>query len=427
MYNSILDILNCSEEEIIATAEIAALEPDLPEINAVFPTIKCYEFNEADNFSDPAVRDRFKNEHFFDECELFTAPVNTTSTLEGYLSNTTFHEADLIKLIEPSADVVLARCNFGKVVFNGYTEIVKVPKSSRGRKKKKKDKKYRKQQGLGTDFNSQLTLFVLSRDSLTMFDENGDEFIRVDAPVYKFKVFRNGMIQLPGMRQSTIEDVMECAKIVTSTINNLLHNGEKDISKTTMIINAKAVMKNYKFLVKMPAGMAIDLIAMNSIIGRDFMNKANKIYDFEYICQKNRLYIRFKTPITDNFKKRTRVKIFASGKINILGALYADSTYEICQYLCNTIRNNRHKLITELGDIVYKIPLRENNIQMLESPVPYTDWIPKIEPLPVNICADFIRLCHKSHAEYTRQANKICDQLIRDHFSCQYSEAVFAV
>jgi len=107
-------------------------------------------------------RERFCNERVYYETYLFTAPINTTNTTSGFLTNVDFMEEDLIMHVSPDERIVVYRCNYGKEVYVGYTEPVKVKKTNRGRKKKEKKKKPRKKQGNGTDFNSQMTFIVVS-------------------------------------------------------------------------------------------------------------------------------------------------------------------------------------------------------------------------------------------------------------------------
>jgi hypothetical protein len=301
--------------------------------------IEVYEFDPKHNVMNLAIREEFKTEKIFNETEIFTEPVSTTNTMEGYLSNVQFHEEELIGEFEPDVDIVIYRCNYGKLKYAGYTEPVKQRTTNRGRKKKIKKKKLRKKQGEGGDFNSQITF--VARSQLTPVPVNG--IIPLNTRVYKFKVFRTGKLQLPGVHQHLIDDVINCTKTIVGVLNQHLHAGELNPALLTNIININPVMKNYKFTVKLPAGHIIDLEALRKIMtthrAAQFRNdllgapEHPKMFRITYTRQDTKLSVKFITPIHRKPKKMTRVNIFMRGKINILGAFEAATTRQICEFL----------------------------------------------------------------------------------------------
>lgn len=217
------------------------------------------EYDMENNVLSNEIRDRFKTEVVFEETDLFTSPLSTTNTMEGYLSNVSFHERDLIQELIPDEDVVIYRCNYGKVKLDCYEEPLKVRKTNRGRKKKEKKKKLRKKQGEGNDFNSQITFVVSSRTN------SPNTF----AKVYKFKIFRTGKLQLPGVHPHLIDDVIECTKIIVRKLNFYLHPGEENPTKQSCVVNVNPVMKNYKFIIKLPPGHIIDMEALRNLLSQE--------------------------------------------------------------------------------------------------------------------------------------------------------------
>lgn len=254
----------------------------------------------------------FRDEFIYKETNIFTAPQSTTNTMEGFLSNVAFHEQELIKILVPNEHIVMCRCNYGKVVHPNYVEPVKEKKSNRGRRKKEKRKKLRKKQGDGLDFNSQITFVVQC----------------ASAKVYKFKVFRTGKLQLPGVRQNAIDDVIECIGKLAQYLSGFL-------KEQIEVVCLNPVMKNYKLAVKLRRNHIIDMEKLKAILlqNRTLQFGHPEIFMVKYTRQDTKLSIKFSTPIKKNEKKKTRINIFMRGKINILGAFDTKTTSKICEYL----------------------------------------------------------------------------------------------
>lgn len=352
-------------EEQIKSLEIPNIKIDPQPL-----MIEVAEFDPKNNVLDKTVRDKFKHEIVFDETDIFTQPISTTNTMEGNFSNVQFHERDLIDLLIPDEDLVVYRCNYGKTIYEGYTEPVKQKTTNRGRKPKAKPTKTRKKQGNGGDFNSQVTFVVRSNDG----PEPVNGIVLSDAKVFKVKVFRTGKLQLPGIKNESIDDVITCANTIAEALNFQLHPGETDPTKVTNIVNLNPVMKNYKFIVKLPPRHIINMKRLKDILRTEHMNqrrrpviladlaevqeafkdgvaRAEDVADVQkaYDCMcdgapehpdifllkpnHTKLSIKFSTPIFKKEKKKTRINIFMRGKINILGAFDVEATRQICNYL----------------------------------------------------------------------------------------------
>lgn len=347
-------------DEIIGLAPIVI--PERPKVN----TQPIPAFNPDNNMVDDIVRDWFKSETVFEATELFTTPVTTTITTEGYLSNVQFRESELIEELEPDEDFVVIQCNFGTKTYPGYEPPVKIKRSNRGRKKKPVKERKRKKQGTGECFNSQIT-FVMP--STVAYDPT------VDTPrVYKFKVFRTGKIQLPGLRlTSSIDDIIVLATKLVNMMNFHLHTCEQDPTKLAKLVNLNPVMKNYKFRVNQPSDNIIDLRELQRIlitcqrgsIVKDhpeivgIIENYPKILEIKYARQYTKLSVKFRTPTARKAKKKVRVNIFQTGKVNILGGHATNVTRQICEFLHWIFMTFRYQLSVRLGSAE---PIPEYNI-----------------------------------------------------------------
>ena len=397
--------------------EILQLVPIVVNIQPRPLMVEVVEFDEKNNVLDPIICEEFRLECIFDETDIFTKPVSTTNTMEGYLSNVKFHERDLIEELIPDEDMVLYHCNYGRVKYDGYTEPVKERKTNRGRKKKEKKKKLRKKQGTGNDFNSQITFVVRS----TKAEEPVDGIVPYNSQVYKFKVFRTGKLQLPGVHQSNINDVICCTKKIAQIMNFHLHPGVIDSTKLTNVINVNPVMKNYKFIAKLLPGRIIDLEALKQILTAEkvmqkddpdyYLNRPDHpgLFMVKYTRQDTKLSIKFSTPIFKDPKKRTRINIFMRGKINILGAFCAKVTRQICDYLHWVFEQNYDQIIvTEGSDDSIPIITWVENIEqytdeesddMINS---FINWLPK---LPETTEDDYINILNMIDEIYNEEIN----------------------
>jgi TATA-box binding protein (TBP) (component of TFIID and TFIIIB) len=297
-------------------------------------------FDTTCNILDNSIKMAFENDIGDIDNEIFTQPIPTTFTMEGFLSNVKFDEEQFIHLIEPNENVVVLNCNFGKKIHHSYTEPVVVKKNKRGRKKKEKVQGKRKIQGSGKCFNSQIT-FIVRADT----DTSGKPIIRTegmdphDDLVYKFKVFRNGRLQLPGAKPILINDIIGKVTHVIDMLNKGLYPNEKDPSKLISIININPVMKNYKFAIKLGENHIIDLMLLkhklmkHRVAEKPDAPKHPLIIDVNYTRESTKNAITFATPLNNKPKKVTKLNIFMSGKVNILGAYHSDTARELCDYI----------------------------------------------------------------------------------------------
>lgn len=344
-YNNEMKLL---EEQV---ARIVVEDPIKPKIDYIMPIAHVPVFDEKYNLSDRNVRDEFVNEKIFDcnVLNLFSDPSLTTSTVQGAFTNVAFIECELIEKLTVDTEILACRSNFGKLAYENYSEFVKSRKTKRGRKKKEKKQKMRKCQGTGDEMNSQITFVIKS--TTVNFD---DGIMPINPKVYKFKVFRTGKLQLPGVKPADIEDVVECAKILAAELDLVLHAGD-DISKRTMLANLNPVMKNYKFVANIPPNSIFILPELKKLMiidenkpegERDANIPPHPKFSFKK-CTYDKMAIAFRTPTPEKPKKKVKINIFMRGKINILGGLHPEPLKSICTYLHYMLQKHYDKVVGE--------------------------------------------------------------------------------
>lgn len=306
-------------------------------------------FSQTHNLLDEDVRNSFRSEVIMPENEAFTAAINTTNTVEAQISNVYFMEEDLTAKMETNKYMVIVRSNYGSKKWPGYVIPEVERKSNRGRKRKEKKVKARKCQGDGREFNSQVSPWVRARDT--------------DTKVYKFKLFRTGKIQLPGVQQHLIDDVITCARRVEKAANLYLHGGQP-ISRLTYITH---VMKNYKFRVKCSPAEILDLAALRDIVAAppEGCPPRPDIHMIKYSRQDSKMSVLLSTPMLHKPDKNVRINAFLRGRINILGGYNSDMTRGICEFFTHIFTVGREQIVVRACEVETK-PRRK--------PIPRLSW-----------------------------------------------------
>lgn len=380
-FDSIFDMMasSTSFEDSIKelTQQISTIEIVTPVIEQKVSTVSVDYFDQKNNTLLPENKEKFKQEIPFNEKDIFTDPIVTTITMEGLMTNVKFHEREFIKELAPSVDIVVIDCNYGKLIYPGYIEKIKVKNNNRGRKKKTKVKKPRKVQGSGLCFASQITFVRRALDAPLelligplpehCYNKNitpdASEpqweliepiyFIPSSTPVYKFKLFRPGRMQLPGARPDTIDDIIEKAHTIAEYVDSKLHVNELNVANRSRVINMNPVMKNYKFCLKTSENELINLTLLKKILLNYKTHSpldapVHPAYcDVKYTREDVKLSIMFITPIARDPTKTTLVSIFMRGKINILGIYHTELTKQICDYLYYIFKNNPKLIVKE--------------------------------------------------------------------------------
>ena len=301
------------------------------------------------NLTTEKTRREFAAEDVFggEQYSLFTDPQNTTNTLGASFSGESggiyFHEEQLIKYVRTTKAIHGYDCNYGHTRSPDFISKIIPPKSTRGRKKKTPTKKPRKPQGDGSSFNSQITFLVRNPDSF------GPTYFRI-------KVFRTGELQIPGVTQPHINAIYDCIGAVRDQLQESLlrlRDAHPEAVKCPDVINIAEitpVMKNYKFSVIHRENQLLRLDQLKKILLAKGPAEPLRIIHVKYSKQEPaKLSIKFHTPIPGNTTKGTRVNVFISGKINILGAFEVSATQKICDYLHSVFENHRLTLVGTMG------------------------------------------------------------------------------
>lgn len=267
---------------------------------------------------------------------IFGKPVPSTLTAQGQMSNISFNESEVIDgLSEPTGNIILIGCNFGEKYNAEYQEPEPVQKSGRGRKPKPKIKTKRRSQGSGKYFSSQITFVIRHPTSGTH---------------YKIKLFRNGVFQVPGVKDPSMQDLVAPVQILRDYLS---YNFGEDVQ----ILNFMAVMRNYKAKL-IDESLRVDLVYLEDII--DFyksyrlfipfvrhelapLHKKSRMKAEQFIRKSNLLNVaetnyntdkcfclnlKFYRPMPNDPEKKTTVKLLKKGKINFDGG---NSEYEMLE------------------------------------------------------------------------------------------------
>jgi TATA-box binding protein (TBP) (component of TFIID and TFIIIB) len=243
------------------------------------------------------------------------------STLQalGHMSNVRFHEKDLIREIIPTAIVPGIMCNYGYLKAPEFKIAPERKETKRGRKPKPRTINRRHQQGSGAYFNSQITFCV--------------DYMK--PTYYQVKVFRNGKVLIPGGVEQSMSDIHAVLTIVRDMLRLYM---TPDIE----IVSVYSIMRNFKTSLLIDnVRVNLDALKKQLILDRDNLPPGTEVkYNSERYPG---VIVKFNTPIARNAKKRTTLKLFHSGKINIDGTISEESGI----YFYNWIRDyylKHHKL-----------------------------------------------------------------------------------
>jgi len=279
------------------------------------------------------------------EQQLFTPLQPSTLTAQGLMSNISFNEQECIKtLSKPSDHILMIGCNYGEIIHPKFKKPIEKKISSRGRKPKPRKIKKRKTQGNGKYFSSQITFLIEHPDP--------------PHNLYKIKLFRNGVFQVPGILNPDMGDLVKPIKILR---DYLAHNFNQNVQ----IMNFMAVMRNYKCALTNPF-YHVDLERLEELLFKEKIDVDNENflnYMLRDISYKYRekikdivgnfnpmniaemtyntdrcfcLIIKFYRPNILDAKKKTTIKLLKKGKINFDGGnsqQEIDELYYWLQYI----------------------------------------------------------------------------------------------
>jgi len=294
--------------------------------------------------------------------QIFTPLKPSTLTAQGKMSNVDFLEKILIQMIaEPTGNILMIGCNYGELFNKTYKKpIIKKP-SGRGRKPKPKRKTKRKIQGNGRYFSSQVTFVI--RHPKTQH-------------IYKIKLFRNGVFQVPGIKDPTMIDLVEPIDILKKYLSENLH-------ESIQVVSLIAVMRNYKSQLINP-NFHVHLEKLEELILKEKNQPSNEIF-INYMLQsinkkavgiiKKRignfnpmniaemtyntdrcvcLIIKFYRPNILKPQKKTTVKLLKKGKINFDGGNSEQEILELYYWTQHIYHKYADKILFDVRHITNK-------------------------------------------------------------------------
>lgn len=262
------------------------------------------------------------------DSKLFTDIEPSTLTAQGSMSNVSFDEREIFDMLsDPKDNILMIGCNYGEKFNPTYVIPEVAPRSGRGRKPKPKPKTQRKPQGSGKYFSSQITFLIKHPES---------------SIIYKIKLFRNGVFQVPGIKDPSMSDLVKPICILR---DYLAYNFDEDVQ----VLNFRAVMRNYKSKL-IDSTVHIDLEELEKCINRHksfqrflpmlkkilkpidpkfmdktlkYIGKTNPLNIAEITYNTDRcfsLILKFYRPTSSDMTKKTTVKLLKrGGKINFDG------------------------------------------------------------------------------------------------------------
>lgn len=309
------------------------MEMNTPEFNLI-DDIKIYTGTTQNNREQYVKTIKYLSSLVTDK--LFSTPTPSTLTAQGLMSDISFDESEVIDMLsEPTGYIMVIGCNYGEKYNVAYSTPVHVKKSNKGRKPKPKEQPKRRSQGNGKYFSSQITFVIRHPDT---------------AVDYKIKLFRNGVFQVPGIKNPSMTDLI---KPITILREYLAYN----FGENVQVMNFTAVMRNYKAKL-LNDNLYVDLTTLETIFERlknpatfkpfirhvckplddthieklmKFVGKTNPLNIAEVTYNTDKCFclnLKFYRPIVTDIDKKTTVKLLKKGKINFDGG---NSEYEMLE------------------------------------------------------------------------------------------------
>lgn len=291
--------------------------------------------------------------------KLFSELYPSTLTAQGLMSNISFDEQSIIDMLPvPTGDIMLIGCNYGELINPDYKIPVVVKKTGRGRKPKPKSKTKRRSQGSGKYFSSQITFIIQHPESKIK---------------YKIKLFRNGVFQVPGVKDPSMADLVVPIGILRDYL-------AKCFAEDVQVLNFRAVMRNYKAKL-LNDKIRVDLEDLerkinkyksysrflpfinyflrgvpDELFGRmaQFVDKSNPLNIAEITYNTDRcfcLILKFYRPMPADNMKKTTVKLLKKGKINFDGGNSEYETIELYHWLEYLYYQNAASILVEVSKI----------------------------------------------------------------------------
>ena len=357
-----------------------------------------------------------------DKERLFNKLQPSTLTARGEMTDIIFNEKELISTLTPldeSSSILKIGCNYGELINPKFMPKVIPKKTGRGRKPKEKSQTRRKLQGNGKYFSSQITFIIEnlneekrvleSKEDIKKSDrkelESNQEQKEPDSKEesktlidcnlnkpFKIKLFRNGVIQVPGIRTSSMLDLV----IPVDTLRKYLEVNFKHPIKVRKFM---AVMRNYKTSL-LNKNYHVNLVKLEELILKEKNDQRNKKFiqymtDFMDDTHKNKineltenynpmniaeityntdrcfcLIIKFYRPSLGDQTKKTTVKLLKKGKINFDGGNSEQEVEELYTWLENLYIRYKDEVIFDVN-MIQNVDQNssDDNISVYDEPI----------------------------------------------------------
>lgn len=231
--------------------------------------------------------------------------------------------------------IIRVGCNYGEYLSKEYYELVNpVKKTNRGRKRKVKRKTTKNGTGLRCYFNSQITFTVV----VNHVEGAPVAPLAKTDHLYHIKLYTNGKIQIPNVKDENIEVVIPCVGRMTRFIDQFSML-KKEQDAPCVFGSIRSIMRNYKFTIEQP-NILIDVNKIIPIFSqcREYFVNGTPC-EYAAVFEENRevltafemalckyfnekyvgFIVKFITPTEEFPNRSTTVMIFYSGKFNIDG------------------------------------------------------------------------------------------------------------
>ena len=358
-----------------------------------------------------------------DKERLFNILQPSTLTARGEMTDIIFNEKELISTLTPldeSSSILKIGCNYGELINPKFIPKVIPKKTGRGRKPKEKSQTRRKLQGNGKYFSSQITFIIENineelkesdrkesdkkesdKKELESKQEQKESDFKEEAKTviechlnkpFKIKLFRNGVIQVPGIRTSSMLDLV-------TPVDTLRKYLEVNFKHPIKVRKFMAVMRNYKTSL-LNKNYHVNLVKLEELILKEKNDQRNKKFiqymtDFMDDTHKNKineltenynpmniaeityntdrcfcLIIKFYRPSLGDQTKKTTVKLLKKGKINFDGGNSEQEVEELYTWLENLYIKYKDEVIFDVN-MIQNVDQNssDDNISVYDEPI----------------------------------------------------------
>lgn len=303
----------------------------------------------------------------------FTPPINSTLTVQTAFHGIKFDLRSIVSDLKDNLDeqVIMIQSNHGKAVHPSYPKPKE--KSTKGRKCKPKPVKTRIVQGDGSSFGSTANITV--RVNADWYPEDCRQRLGQEYQLYKFKLFTNGVVSIPGVLLQDLSDARYVIDIVTAF---LAKSGKYTVNR---VEDLSIIMMDFKFCLDLPPfDVCIEedkgnIVNLDNIKTLWVQRNADVIHCsvpclIGYIVENKTMSRQSILSYVGNFEGEKTYKVHKDMLVNsLLSAPVATAIKRYNEYihtLCNHI-GNQSKLSTAMGALLANYILSDPLAKMLNS------------------------------------------------------------